>query len=296
MSTASTISFEEIESNRIVSNCLCCLALIDPDVKNEDRLEQILQNINNSNFSGILVGGSLIMDDKFELRAKYIFENTDLPIFIFPGSSNQVTAHCNFLLYLTLLSGRNPQYLISEHVKSAPRIYNSNIETISTGSVGRAIALAQSSWFGVGGVKFRSIELNEGCFVDSLAFGAHRREIFAEIGGYDEEMNSNQDDEFNLRAIQAGKKIWMDPSIKTKYNSRSSFIMLFKQYFNYGYYKVRGIQKRRQVIAIRHLIPTAFIIGLIVSLIFGYIFHHTWFSFSVFGIYMIINIFFSINT
>ena len=55
MSTASTISFEEIESNRISSNCLCCLALIDPDVKNEDRLEQILQNINNSNFSGYLV-------------------------------------------------------------------------------------------------------------------------------------------------------------------------------------------------------------------------------------------------
>ena len=101
--------FEQIEKNRIDSKRLCCMALIDPDIKNEGKLDQIIRNINNSNFSGILVGGSLIMDDKFEMRAKYIFENTDLPIFIFPGSSNQVTVHCDFLLYLTLLSGRNPQ-------------------------------------------------------------------------------------------------------------------------------------------------------------------------------------------
>ena len=129
------MDFEQIEKNRIDSNRLWCLALIDPDVKNEGKLDQIISNINNSNFSGILVGGSLIMDDKFEMRAKYIFENTDLPIFIFPGSSNQVTVHCDFLLYLTLLSGRNPQYLISEHVKSAPCIYNGNIKTISTGYI-----------------------------------------------------------------------------------------------------------------------------------------------------------------
>ena len=107
------MNFKEIEKNRINSNGFCCLALIDPDIKNENKLDQILSNINNSNFSGILVGGSLIMDDKFDVRVKYIYENTDLPVFIFPGSSNQVTTHCDFLLYLTLLSGRNPEYLIS---------------------------------------------------------------------------------------------------------------------------------------------------------------------------------------
>ena len=129
------MNFKEIEKNRINSNGFCCLALIDPDIKNENKLDQILSNINNSNFSGILVGGSLIMDDKFDVRVKYIYENTDLPVFIFPGSSNQVTTHCDFLLYLTLLSGRNPEYLISEHVRSAPRIYNSDIKTISTGYI-----------------------------------------------------------------------------------------------------------------------------------------------------------------
>ncbi len=88
------------------------------------------------------------------------------------------------------------------------------IETISSGLIGNAISIAQSSRFGVGGVKFRNKDSKEAEYVGTLAFGAHRREIFSDIGGYDEEMICNQDDEFNHRALQAGKKIWMDPSIR----------------------------------------------------------------------------------
>ena len=168
------------------------------------------------------------------------------------------------------------------------------INTISSGLIGKAISSSQSSWFGVGGVKFRNIGIKKGDYVDSLAFGVHKREIFTEIGGYDEEMISNQDDEFNFRAIQAGKKIWMDPTIKIKYYSRSSFSNLFKQHFNYGCFKVRGIQKRRQIISIRHLIPATFVVGLMGTLIPGFILQQPWFSSSVLTIYMIINILFSI--
>ena len=168
------------------------------------------------------------------------------------------------------------------------------IETCSIGYIGRAIAIAQSAYFGVGGVKFRDSECKNSSYVDTLAFGAHKREIFSEIGGYDEEMVCNQDDEFNCRAIQAGKKIWMDPAIKTKYYSRSSFIKLFKQYFNYGCFKVRGIQKRRQIVSIRHFIPAMFIIILIGTLILGYFLHQPWFFFLVFFSYLIINILSSI--
>ena len=168
------------------------------------------------------------------------------------------------------------------------------IETISFGLIGDAISIAQSSWFGVGGVKFRINNLEKPDYVDTLAFGAHKREIFKDIGGYDEEMVCNQDDEFNFRAIQAGKKIWIDPTIKTKYFARSSYLKLFKQYFNYGFYKVRGIQKRGQIISTRHLIPATFIISLIGTLIFGYFQHLPWLSYSVLSIYLIINIISSI--
>ena len=141
------------------------------------------------------------------------------------------------------------------------------IETISSGLIGNAISIAQSSLFGVGGVKFRNKDSKESGYVDTLAFGAHKRKIFADIGGYDEEMVCNQDDEFNHRVLQAGKKIWMDPTIKTKYYARQNFIKLFKQYFNYGFYKIRGIQKRGEVFSIRHLIPSFFIISLIITLV-----------------------------
>jgi len=168
-------------------------------------------------------------------------------------------------------------------------IVGGNIETISSGNIGNAIAIAQSSSFGVGGSEFRNSKCKKATYVNTLAFGAHRREVFSELGGYDEEMICNQDDEFNFRAIQAGKKIWMDPQLKTIYYSRSSYSKLFKQYFNYGSYKVRGIQKRGEVISIRHLIPATFLISLIGTSIFGYLLHLPLISFSVIFLYMIVN-------
>ena len=107
-------------------------------------------------------------------------------------------------------------------------------------------------------------------------------------------MVCNQDDEFNHRALQAGKKIWMDAKIKTKYYARSSYLKLFKQYFNYGFYKVRGIQKRGQIISTRHLIPSTFIISLIGTLILGYVQDLTCLSYSILTIYLIVNIISSI--
>ena len=164
------------------------------------------------------------------------------------------------------------------------------IETISFGLIGNAISIAQSSWFGVGGVKFRSNNLEKPDYVDTLAFGAHKREIFKDIGGYDEEMVCNQDDEFNFRAIQAGKKIWIDPIIKTKYFARSSYLKLIKQYFNYGFYKVRGIQKRGQIFSIHHIIPSIFIVTLIITLIIGFFLQLPLVAFSVVSLYLVFNL------
>ena len=164
------------------------------------------------------------------------------------------------------------------------------IETISSGLIGNAISIAQSSRFGVGGVKFRNKDSKESGYVDTLAFGAHKRKIFADIGGYDEEMVCNQDDEFNHRALQAGKKIWMDPTIKTIYYARSNYLKLFKQYFNYGFYKVRGIQKRGEVVSIRHIIPSIFIVTLIITLIIGFFLQLQLVAFFVVFLYLVFNL------
>ena len=179
-------------------------------------------------------------------------------------------------------------------IKGKADIVGGCIETLSSGVVGRAISVTQASFFGVGGVKFRNSQQSKTGFVDTLAFGLHKRELFAELGGYDEEMIYNQDDEFNFRVTQAGKKIWMNPILKTKYIARSNYKKLFKQYFNYGLYKVRGFQKRGRIFSIRHLIPSLFLGGLLSSFLIGYLYNY-FFPFNILlGTYIITNIIYSI--
>ena len=123
--------FSLIESIR-KKNGHVLFALIDPDFKNDKILNQILDKINNSEFNAILVGGSSISDDKLISRLIHIKNNTKLPIILFPGSSKQVTNQIDSMLYLNLISGRNPKYLIEEQVESAIFIKENNIETIPT--------------------------------------------------------------------------------------------------------------------------------------------------------------------
>ena len=121
---------------KILSEKRCgAFALIDPDIKNEGMLLKTVEKINNSGFDAILVGGSLIQDNKFDVRIDYIKNNTDLPVIIFPGSSKQLSGKADAILYLSLLSGRNPQYLIGEHVESAPVINRLALEAIPTGYI-----------------------------------------------------------------------------------------------------------------------------------------------------------------
>ncbi len=131
------------------------------------------------------------------------------------------------------------------------------METIGETGVARAIAAAQSSRFGVGGVAFRTS--SEPGFVDTLAFGAYRRGVFDQIGWFDESFVRNQDDELNLRLTRSGGRIWMDPSIRSTYFSRGTLEGLWKQYHGYGFYKVRVMRKHRTVPSARHLVPAAFV-------------------------------------
>ena len=114
------MKLEEIRTERGA----VAIALLDPDSKNDNGLKKMVKLVNDSDFDAIFIGGSLISDNEFESRIKIVKQNTDLPIIIFPGSSNQLSQHADAVLFLSLISGRNPQYLIGEHVKSAPVIHN----------------------------------------------------------------------------------------------------------------------------------------------------------------------------
>ena len=109
------------------------LALIDPDLKNDKILDNLISSINDNDFSGVLVGGSSISDHKYEERLKKIKTNINKPVILFPGSSNQISKFSDAILFTSLLSGRNPKYLIDEQVNGVKFIKKYNLPVISTG-------------------------------------------------------------------------------------------------------------------------------------------------------------------
>ena len=126
--------FKTLEDKRHKIGTLS-LALIDPDLKNDNKLPMMLNNINNSKFDGILVGGSSIKDNKFKERIYFIKSSTDLPVIIFPGDANQVSSRADAILFISLISGRNLKFLIEEQVKSSLEIFNKSLEVIPTGYI-----------------------------------------------------------------------------------------------------------------------------------------------------------------
>ncbi|HHZ80275.1 MAG TPA: geranylgeranylglyceryl/heptaprenylglyceryl phosphate synthase, partial [Candidatus Marinimicrobia bacterium] len=109
------------------------LVLIDPDKKNDGKLEKLVTSVNRSGADGILIGGSLIMDSGFHERAEKIKSMAEVPVILFPGSVNQLGPHCDAVLFMSVISGRNPTYLIGEQVIGAPLVKDLGLEPIPTG-------------------------------------------------------------------------------------------------------------------------------------------------------------------
>ena len=121
----------------------------------------------------------------------------------------------------------------------------------------KAIAMAFQSPFSSGGALSHNDSF-EG-YVDSVYLGCWKKLTLQEIGLFDEELVRNQDDELNYRIIQKGGKIWQTPHIKSTYYPRSSIIALFKQYRQYGYWKIKVIQKHKIPASISQIVPGLFI-------------------------------------
>jgi len=131
------------------------------------------------------------------------------------------------------------------------------------GSFGQAVALATSNPFGIGGGRFHYSDKEE--YVDTVYMGAWKKEVFEKFDILDEELVRNQDDEFNYRLLKNGCKILLCPQIKSKYVNRSSIKSLWRQYFQYGYWKVRVLQKHPLQMRLRQFVPATFVIALISS-------------------------------
>lgn len=107
--------------------------LIDPDKVNPASMDELLGLVTEARVDYLLVGGSLVISNRLDEVVLQIKKNCDIPVILFPGSPSQITTHADALLYLSLISGRNPELLIGQHVISAAAVKQSGLEIISTG-------------------------------------------------------------------------------------------------------------------------------------------------------------------
>jgi len=144
------------------------------------------------------------------------------------------------------------------------------IHNVYLDETAKCIGLAMSSKFGVGNAIFRTGGKKQ--FADTVAFGIYEKSIFKEIGMFDTDLVRNQDDELNYRITKNNYKILFDPKIQSEYFVRGSLPKLYKQYFQYGYWKVFVAKKHNSITTLRQLVPLLFFLfvtlGGILSLIF----------------------------
>ena len=107
--------------------------LIDPDKVTTEKIDELTSLAVSARADYLLVGGSLVISNRLDEVVQQIKNNCDIPVILFPGSPSQLSRYADALLYLSLISGRNPELLIGQHVISAPFVKQSGLEIISTG-------------------------------------------------------------------------------------------------------------------------------------------------------------------
>ena len=107
--------------------------LIDPDSLRLKKLDQLIQRLQDAQPDFLMVGGSLILDDQLDYCLDLLKAECSCPLVLFPGSALQISSKADAILFLSLISGRNPEYLIGQHVLAAPYIKAAGLEVISTG-------------------------------------------------------------------------------------------------------------------------------------------------------------------
>jgi cellulose synthase/poly-beta-1,6-N-acetylglucosamine synthase-like glycosyltransferase len=255
----------------------------------------------------VLVIDGMSSDATREIIKKYVEENSfikmiDNPKKIIPAALNIGVKHAkgNIIVRMDAHS-EYPKDYISKIIYWLDKSSADNVGGIwitkpgANTLIAEAIAIGLTSTFGVGNAYYRT-GLSEPRYVDTVPFGAYRKEVFDKIGLFDEKLLRSEDDEFNLRLLRQGGKILLVPEIVSYYYARDSLSKLWKTYFQYGYWKIGVIQKHKFPASWRHLVPSIFILTIFVTFILGFFNPIFFYIFgTIIGIYLITSMFFSLR-
>ncbi len=140
------------------------------------------------------------------------------------------------------------------------------MRSVGGGRWGNAIAAAMSSRFGIGAYFHFATADRE---VDTVYMGMYPRGVFERIGLFDEELVRNQDDELNYRLRKAGGRIFLSMRMRSAYQNRQSLKALARQFYQYGWWKIRVLQKHPRQMSVRQFVPPLFVVSLVVNAVGG---------------------------
>jgi succinoglycan biosynthesis protein ExoA len=139
------------------------------------------------------------------------------------------------------------------------------VKPVGATPFGEAVALATCHPLGAGDAKYRVGA--EAGYVDTVPFGAYRRDVLEQVGLFDESLLINEDYELNVRIRAAGEQIYLDPSIRFSYTPRGSPGSLWRQYFRYGWWRLETVRRHPGSLKWRQIVPPAFVTALALGLV-----------------------------
>jgi glycosyltransferase involved in cell wall biosynthesis len=256
------------------------VSIIIPCLNEVKTIGQLLDALYQQTFSRaemeVIISDGNSQDGTVEAITAWQQEHSDLKVQVVTNPRRIIPAALN-----TAIAASSGRYIVRLDAHSVPapnyvEICVAHLEAGTAQNVGgrwdiqpgadtwvaRSIAQAASSPIGAGDAKYRYS--NSAGFVDTVPYGAYEKKMLVELGGYDESLPINEDYDLNVRIHQNGGKVWFDPDIRCVYYARKTFRELAKQYWLYGFWKVRMLQKYPKSIRLRQIIPPLFVLGMAV--------------------------------
>lgn len=220
----------------------------------------------------IVIADGMSDDTTREIVTKFSADNKSIRISLIDNPERIVATGLNAAIarsvgdYVIRLDGHT--WLAEDYVRqcvellAADRADNvgGRMRPIAGTPQGASIALATTSRFGMGGGRFHISTTEE--YVDTVYLGAWRRETLDELGGFDESLARNQDDELNYRLRKTGGRILLSPDVVSWYACRESLGGLWRQYYEYGWWKVAVLQRHPRQMQPRQFAPPALVAAL----------------------------------
>ena len=255
------------------------VSVIVPCFNEQETILQLLEAVNIQSYPlneiEVIISDGLSTDHTREVISNFQLSNPNLTIRIIenakriiPSGLNRAIeiSQGNYIVRLDAHSIPDRDY-IKKCINGLDKGMGDNIGGIwkiqpgANTRIAKAIAIAASHPLGVGDALYRIGGIAQE--VDTVPFGAFRRELIDKIGMFDETLLTNEDYEFNTRVRRSGGKVWMDPSIHSVYFARSRLKELAQQYWRYGYWKAQMLRRYPKTLRWRQVLPPLFVLALI---------------------------------